>query len=73
MEKKTAGHLMSAKELEESLGLTRNGAYTLLHTKGFPTVKVGSRLYAVRSEVDRWLKQEAEKGGYRYEQKERPR
>lgn len=71
MEKKPTGQLMSARELEETLGLTRNGAYTLLHTNGFPVVKVGSRLYAVRSEVDRWLKQEAEKGGYRYGQKER--
>ena len=71
MEKKPTGQLMSARELEETLGLTRNGAYTLLHTTGFPTVKIGSRLYAVRSEVDRWLKQESEKGGYRYGQKER--
>lgn len=60
--------LMDAQELESYLGITRNATYVLLHRKDFPTVMIGQRLYAVRAEVDRWVQQQAEEGGYQYEE-----
>ena len=62
---------MDAKELEVYLGVTKNAAYCLLHSDGFPTIQVGGRLYAVRSEVDVWVARQAEKGGYSYGIEER--
>ena len=64
------GILMCAEELEAYLGITRNATYTLLHSKSFPTVKIGTRLYAVRTEVDHWIQQQTEEGGYTYDKKE---
>lgn len=58
--------LMSAIELAEYLGISRNTAYTLLHRSDFPSVKIGSLLFAVREEVDIWLKLKTEEGGYTY-------
>ena len=56
--------LMDAKELEHYLGISKNAVYNLLNKSGFPTVKSGSRLFAVRAEVDKWIQQELQKGGY---------
>ena len=61
------GRLMNADELAQYLGVTRNAAYTLLHSNNFPTVRVGSLLFAVREEVDIWIRKQAQKGGYKYE------
>ena len=59
--------LMNAYELSAYLGVSQSAAYTLLHCKGFPTVKIGALLYAVRDEVDVWVKRQAAEGGYQYE------
>ena len=67
------GKLMDATEVSEYLDVTRNMAYTLLHRRDFPTVQIGGRLYAIRGEVDRWIEQQAQKGGYIYEQEESTR
>ena len=60
--------LMSATELADYLGTTRNAAYTLLHRADFPTVKIGNLLYAIRDQIDPWIQDQAKKGGYIYGQ-----
>jgi len=67
----STGKLMSADELANHLGITRNAAYKLLHTKGFPSVQIGALLFAVRDEVDIWIEAQARERGYRYGSKER--
>lgn len=59
--------LMSAAELADYLGVTRNAAYTLMHCQDFPSIQIGALLYAIRGEVDPWIKRQARKGGYTYE------
>lgn len=63
--------LMSAVELAEYMGITRNAAYTLLHRQDFPAVRIGTLIYAVRGEVDKWVRSQAESGGYHYGSQER--
>lgn len=65
--------LMTAAELAERLGVRLNTAYALLHRADFPTVKIGSLLFAVREEVDVWLKWRAKEGGYECGKKESER
>lgn len=65
--------LMNAYELAAYLGISQNAAYVVLHKTDFPTVQIGSLLYAVREEVDVWIARQAEKGGYEYEPEKRPR
>lgn len=59
--------LMTAAELADYLGCTRNFAYNLMHRADFPSIQVGSSLYAVRDQVDVWVRRQAEEGGYTYE------
>ena len=59
--------LMSAAELADYLGVTRNAAYTLLHTQSFPSIQIGTLRFAIREEVDTWIMRQAQEGGYRYE------
>ena len=61
------GRLMNADELAQYLGITRNAAYTLLHNRNFPSVQIGNLLFAVREEVDIWIRKQAQEGGYKYE------
>ena len=32
---------LCAEEVASVLGISRAGAYTLMHSKGFPTIKIG--------------------------------
>lgn len=41
-------HLLNVKEVHEILNLPMTAVYNLFHSKGFPSVKIGGRLY-VRS------------------------
>ena len=73
MNKGGYGRLMTADELATYLGITRNAAYTLLHKKDFPSVQIGNLLFAVRDEVDQWIKRQTMSGGYQYDEEARGR
>ena len=68
---KENGKFMTASELADYLDVTRNMAYTLLHREDFPSIQIGSSLFAVRDEVDEWVRRQAVKGGYDYGTQER--
>ena len=36
--------MLTAEELAGALGISRAGAYALIHSKGFPTLRIGKRL-----------------------------
>ena len=36
--------MLTATELAGALGISKAGAYTLIHSKGFPTLRIGRRL-----------------------------
>lgn len=48
---------LSAEEVAQVLGISRAGAYTLMHSKGFPVLKVGKRLVVPKDKLLMWLDQ----------------
>lgn len=50
--------MLSASQLAVFLGISRARAYTLMHTKGFPTVHIGKRMLCPKEQVIVWLEQQ---------------
>ena len=49
--------VLSVKELKEFLGISRAGAYQLLHRADFPTLHVASRLLVAKDKLLAWMEQ----------------
>ncbi|MBQ3195592.1 MAG: helix-turn-helix domain-containing protein [Clostridia bacterium] len=52
--------VLSAKELAAALCISRSGAYGLLKSEGFPSVKVGNRVMVGRAAFIKWLEKEGQ-------------
>ena len=52
---------LCAEHVAMALGISRAGAYTLLHSKGFPTIKIGKRLVVPRDKFIKWMESQAGK------------
>ncbi len=53
--------LLSTKDLQKKLKISRDKAYGLMHAAAFPSIKLGGRYYVAEKEVDDWLKRYAYK------------
>jgi len=49
--------VLSVKELKNFLGISRAGAYQLLHRADFPTLHVASRLLVAKDKLLLWMEQ----------------
>ena len=49
--------VLSVKELKDYLGISRAGAYQLLHRADFPTLHVASRLLVAKDKLLVWMEQ----------------
>lgn len=49
--------VLSAKELKDYLGISRAGAYQLLHRADFPTLHISSRLLVAKDKLLAWMDQ----------------
>ncbi|MCI8475007.1 MAG: helix-turn-helix domain-containing protein [Oscillospiraceae bacterium] len=47
--------MLTANELAEALGISRAGAYALIHSKGFPTLRIGKRLMVPKDKLTAWI------------------
>ena len=47
--------LLSVPELAGVLGISRSGAYELVKERGFPTLKIGSRILIPRDKLVAWI------------------
>ena len=54
--------LLTVKDLQLFLNISRDLAYGLMHAHGFPSMKIGGRYFVSRDALERWLQ--------RYEGKE---
>ena len=54
--------LLTVKDLQLLLNISRDLAYALMHAHGFPSMKIGGRYFVSRDALERWLQ--------RYEGKE---
>lgn len=50
---------LRAEELASVLGISRAGAYTLMHCKGFPTISIGRRMVVHRDKLIQWMDEQA--------------
>ena len=46
---------MNADELAGYLGISRAGAYTLMHSEGFPVIRIGKRMIVPKDKFLQWL------------------
>ena len=48
--------VMDAKQIAEALQISKAGAYNLLNSPDFPTLRIGGRKLVMKSELILWLK-----------------
>jgi len=47
--------MLNADQLSETLGISRAGAYELMHSKGFPTLRIGKRMMVSKDQLIKWI------------------
>ena len=47
--------MLSVPEVAEVLGISRAGAYELARSRGFPSLKIGSRIVIPKDKLIRWI------------------
>lgn len=47
--------ILNASQLAAALGISRAGAYQLLHRRDFPTLQIGKRLMVPRDKLMAWI------------------
>ena len=52
----TMPDVMDAKQIAEALQISKAGAYNLLNSPDFPTLRIGGRKLGMKSELIWWLK-----------------
>ena len=53
--------VLGVKELKDYLGISRAGAYQLLHREGFPTLHVASCLLVAKDNLLVWMEQHTDR------------
>ena len=46
---------LSAEDVAQVLGISRANVYTLMHSKGFPTIKIGKRMTVPKDKLIEWI------------------
>ena len=49
---------LSAEDVSQVLGISRANAYALMHSKGFPTLKIGKRMTAPKDKLMEWMEKQ---------------
>ena len=49
---------LSANQLAQVLGISRANAYTLMHSKGFPTIQIGKRMVVPKNKLIEWMEEQ---------------
>ena len=47
--------MLNADQLAQTLGISRAGAYQLMHAKDFPTIRIGKRMIVPKDKLLNWL------------------
>lgn len=51
--------VLCADELAAVLGISRANAYTLMHSKGFPTIHIGRRMLVPKEKLLTWIDEQS--------------
>lgn len=46
---------LSADQVAQVLNISRAGAYTLMHSQGFPTIQIGKRMVVPKDKLLLWM------------------
>ena len=46
---------LSANQVARVLGISRANAYTLMHSRGFPTIQIGKRMVVPKDKLIKWM------------------
>ena len=57
----TMPDVMDAKQLAEALQISKAGAYNLLNSPDFPTLRIGGRKLVMKNELMEWVKSRTNK------------
>lgn len=49
---------VQAEDIAAVLGISRAGAYTLMRSKGFPTIFIGKRMVVYRDKFIQWMNEQ---------------
>ena len=49
---------LSAEDVAQVLGISRANAYALMHSKGFPTLKIGTRMTVPKDKLIAWMEKQ---------------
>ena len=47
--------MLNVVQVAAVLGISRAGAYELVHSDGFPTLKIGSRIVVPKANLREWI------------------
>ena len=47
--------MLNGVQVAAVLGISRAGAYELVHSEGFPTLKIGSRIVVPKDRLREWI------------------
>ena len=47
--------ILNANQVASVLGISRSNAYALMHTDGFPTLRIGKRLLVTKEKLRSWI------------------
>lgn len=47
--------MLNANTIAQTLGISRAGAYELMHSKGFPTLRIGKRMMVSKEHFIEWI------------------
>ena len=47
--------MLNAKAVAQTLGISRAGAYELMHSEGFPTLRIGKRMMVSKEHFIQWI------------------
>lgn len=47
--------MLNVVQVAAVLGISRAGAYELVHSEGFPTLKIGSRIVVPKNKLREWI------------------
>lgn len=59
MEKKSFENkeILKTKDLKEMLGIGDTTVYKLMHSKGFPSIKIGRRFFVLKEDFMEWTRE----------------
>ena len=55
--------MLTVPEMGDALGISRAAAYQLVRSRGFPSLKIGTRILVPKEKLIAWINEQAEGDG----------